>query len=67
MYTTTKAALDMTAKVMAKSYAPKGARVNVVSPEPILTDLLMDGTASWAPEKKVSCKDKITSSPSIKL
>ncbi len=52
MYSISKAALDMAAKIMAISEAPKGVRVNVVSPGPILTDLLMTALASRAPDNR---------------
>ena len=46
MYCTSKAALDMTAKVMAKEEAPRGVRVNVVSPGPIATDMYLDAVTN---------------------
>ncbi len=42
IYCTSKAALDMTAKVMAMEEAAQGVRVNVVSPGPVATDMFWD-------------------------
>ena len=38
-YGSTKAALTLMAKTMAKEEAPNGIRVNVISPGPILSDM----------------------------